>query len=170
LADITEAGPHGLRLDDFAERTSGVRFERDIKPWAIPCDVALPCATQNELGADDARALVNRGDVIAVAEGANMPCTEAAIETLRTANVMHLPGKAANAGGVLVSGLEMAQNAQRVPWDAERVDTELAERMQAIHDRCVENSSRQNPVDYAEGANVAAFRRLARAKAAQGWG
>ena len=137
------------------------------KPWAFPADIALPCATQNELDAEDAKALMAGGAKV-VAEGANMPCTAGAVAILRDAKALFLPGKAANAGGVAVSGMEMAQNAQRLPWTSERVGTHLQEIMRDVHTRCVRNAGEGKPVDYVRGANVAGFLRLAEAVEAQG--
>jgi glutamate dehydrogenase (NADP+) len=137
-------------------------------PWGIETDIALPCATQNELDDDDARALVD-GGVLLVGEGANMPCTAEATAYFTEAGVARLPGKLANAGGVSVSSFEMAQNAQLEPWSSEHVDQKLRDRMHAIHERCVEYGRDDGDVvDYERGANVASFLRLAEAMMAQG--
>jgi glutamate dehydrogenase (NADP+) len=134
----------------------------------VACDVALPCATQNEIGASDALALIANG-CIAVAEGANMPSTREAVERFRAARVLFAPGKAANAGGVAVSGLEMSQNSQRQSWDAERLELMLREIMQGIHERCLRfGQTGDGTVDYVKGANIAAFRKVADAMLAQG--
>lgn len=171
LADIIERQGQGDRLDAIAPDLSGAEFRPGAKPWAEACDVALPCATQNEVTEADAETLLRHDRFKVVAEGANMPCTAAAVAAFSAARrVVYLPGKAANAGGVVVSGLEMAMNAQREPWTEAEVDEALQERMKFIHRACVDNASRRDPVDYAEGANVAAFRRLAPAMLAQGWG
>src|SRR5690606_35367795 len=131
--------------------------------WSVPCDVALPCATQNELLNKDARALISNG-VIAVAEGANMPCTPDAAQTFREAGVLFGPGKAANAGGVATSALEMQQNASRDSWTFEQTQERLSHIMSSIHDRCAETAEEYGaPGDYALGANVAGFVRVAEA-------
>ena len=157
------------RISEYAERRGrSARFVPDGRVWDVPADVALPCATQNELTEADARQLVGNG-VKAVAEGANMPTTPEAVELLREAGVAFGPGKAANAGGVATSGLEMRQNAARQPWPFERVEQELAGIMKDIHDTCHETAERYGaPGDYALGANVAGFERVADAMLAQG--
>jgi glutamate dehydrogenase (NADP+) len=158
---------HYGRVDEYAERV-GARFLRGATPWRIPVDVALPCATQNELGADDARRLVANG-VACVAEGANMPCTTEAVDVFLQAKVMFGPGKAANAGGVATSGLEMTQNAQRLPWERHEVDARLRTIMQEIHVNCVLYGERQEGfVNYVDGANIAGFVKVADAMIAQG--
>jgi len=131
-------------------------------------DVALPCATQNEIGAADAAALVRNG-VRCVAEGANMPATRGAARAFAEAGVLYAPGKASNAGGVAVSGLEMSQNAMRLAWGADEVDARLQRIMRDIHATCVEHGRRgSGPVNYVDGANVAGFVRVAEAMLAQG--
>jgi glutamate dehydrogenase (NADP+) len=156
------------RLEDFA-REHKLPFERNASPWIVPVDVALPCATQNELTAGDARRLVASG-VKCVAEGANMPCTLEAVEVFRGARVLYAPGKAANAGGVATSGLEMTQNAQRLPWEREEVDERLRMIMHDIHEHCVAFGGRENgDVDYLDGANIAGFVKVADAMIAQGF-
>ena len=137
------------------------------RPWSIKADLAFPCATQNELEEADAQALVANG-LIALAEGANMPTTADAIEVLTSADVLFGPGKAANAGGVAVSGLEQTQNAQRISWTAEEVDARLREIMSNIHASCVRFGSDGKKIDYVKGANVAGFKKLAEAMSAQG--
>ena len=154
------------RIEDFAKRF-GLRYEAGKKPWHIPADIALPCATQNELGAKDARALVVNG-VRCVAEGANMPTTLEATRVLQDAGVLFAPGKAANAGGVAVSGLEMSQNAMRLAWPREEVERRLQDIMQRIHAACVEHGRNGSSIDYVRGANVAAFLKVAEAMRAQG--
>ena len=136
-------------------------------PWDLEVDVALPCATQNELRQEHARALV-AGGVSLVAEGANMPCTREAVSLFADAGVTRLPGKLANAGGVTVSSFEMAQNAQLEPWRREAVDEKLRERMEWMHSRCVEHGRDGGSIDYERGADVSAFLRLAAAMSAQG--
>lgn len=155
------------RLSEWAEGRGDVDYEADSRPWSLPCDVAMPCATQNEIDEDDARSLVSNG-VRVVCEGANMPTTAEATEVLREAGVLHAPGKAANAGGVAVSGLEMSQNAMRMSWSAERVDEELREIMRGIHERCVADGSEGDRIDYVHGANRAGFRKVAEAMLAYG--
>ena len=159
---------HG-RVRDFAQRF-GLRFEAGAKPWRFPAEIALPCATQNELDAHDAALLVKNG-VRCVAEGANMPSTPEAIRAFAEAGVLFGPGKAANAGGVAVSGLEMSQNAMRLAWPAEEVERRLRDLMRRIHDACVEHGAAgrgADAVDYVRGANIAGFVRVAEAMLAQG--
>lgn len=167
LARIASVKSGGGSLRDCIEEVGGENVAGS--PWQLECDVALPCATQHELTREDAQALV-RGGVRLVAEGANMPCTPDASRVLRESDLIFLPGKAANAGGVTVSGLEMAQNAQRVPWGRERVDEMLRHTMSSIHAQCVEYGTRGTRIDYVDGANIAAFRRLAQSMEAQGVG
>ena len=156
---------HG-RVADFARRF-GLRFEAGARPWRFPADIALPCATQNELDAEDARALVKSG-VRCVAEGANMPSTPEAIRVLEEAGVLFGPGKAANAGGVAVSGLEMSQNAMRLAWGRDEVERRLHDIMRRIHEACVEHGQTPAGIDYVRGANIAGFVRVAEAMLAQG--
>ncbi|NKY97854.1 NADP-specific glutamate dehydrogenase [Nocardiopsis alborubida] len=157
------------RISVYAERRGGgARYVEGGSVWDVPCDVALPSATQNELDADAALTLVRNG-VVAVAEGANMPTTPEAVKVLREAGVLFAPGKAANAGGVATSVLEMRQNARRTSWSFEHAEAELAETMAGIHDRCEEAAERYGaPGDYVLGANVAGFERVAGAMLAQG--
>jgi glutamate dehydrogenase (NADP+) len=158
---------HYGRVSDYA-RQVGVRFEAGVRPWHIPMDVALPCATQNELDATDAATLVRNG-VIAVAEGANMPTTVDAIKLFEHSGVLYAPGKASNAGGVSTSGLEMSQNAMRLSWTREEVDARLKEIMTGIHAACLKHGQRPDgSVSYADGANVAGFVKVAEAMLAQG--
>ncbi|RYY27600.1 MAG: NADP-specific glutamate dehydrogenase [Sphingomonadales bacterium] len=155
------------RVSDYAKRT-GARFEAGSKPWVVPCDVALPCATQNELDGDAAKTLIGNG-VICVAEGANMPCNADAIEAFEAAGVLFGPGKASNAGGVATSGLEMAQNAMRLSWPREEVDARLLEIMRGIHSTCVHYGQRPDgSISYVNGANIAGFVKVADAMLAQG--
>jgi glutamate dehydrogenase (NADP+) len=136
--------------------------------WEVPCDIALPCATQNELGEDGAKALLKNG-VIAVAEGANMPCTPGAIRLFREARVMFGPGKAANAGGVATSALEMQQNASRDSWTFAKTESRLEEIMAGIHNSCHQTAEEYGaPGDYVLGANIAGFLRVADAMQAMG--
>ncbi|WP_159944476.1 NADP-specific glutamate dehydrogenase [Nocardiopsis sp. FR6] len=157
------------RISVYAERRGGgARYVEGGSVWDVPCEVALPSATQNELNADAARTLAANG-VLAVAEGANMPTTPEAVRVFREAGVLFAPGKAANAGGVATSVLEMRQNARRTSWSFEHAEAELAETMAGIHDRCEEAAERYgSPGDYVLGANVAGFERVAGAMLAQG--
>jgi len=155
------------RLDSVA-RELGASHHPDTRPWQVECDIALPCAVQNELDDDDARHLLDSGCRL-VAEGANMPCTPRAVDRLLADNdVMFAPGKAVNAGGVAVSGLERSQNAQHLVWSKEEVDRRLVEIMKTIHQRCVEHGGHDGTVNYRRGANIAGFVRLADAMLAQG--
>ncbi|NJO89085.1 MAG: NADP-specific glutamate dehydrogenase [Chloroflexia bacterium] len=145
-----------------------VEFFPNKRPWEVKVDVALPCATQNELNGDDAKALIANG-VICVSEGANMPCTPEAIEAFQKAKVLFAPGKASNAGGVATSGLEMSQNSMRLGWTAEEVDKKLHTIMQDIHAACVKyGTEKDGYVDYVKGANIAGFVKVADAMLAQG--
>ena len=155
------------RLADFAAR-HGMAFESGKRPWHVPADIALPCATQNELDEADAKALIAHG-VRCVAEGANMPSTLEAADAFIHAGVLYAPGKASNAGGVATSGLEMSQNAMRLAWTHAEVDERLHSIMKDIHHNCVRHGERKDgSVNYVEGANVAGFVKLADAMLAQG--
>jgi len=158
------------RISEFAERHADrcVYYNRE-RPWRhVEADIAMPSATQNELDGDDARALLASG-VIAVSEGANMPSTPEAIREFQAARILYAPGKAANAGGVAVSGLEMAQNAQKVSWTAGEVDAKLRGIMADIHAQCLKyGTAPDGYVNYVKGANTAGFLRVARAMMAQG--
>lgn len=145
----------------------GLRFLPGQRPWALPCDIALPCATQNELDADDARALLANG-CVCVAEGANMPSTLEAVDIFIEAGILFAPGKASNAGGVATSGLEMSQNAMRLHWTAGEVDQRLHGIMQNIHHACVHYGEENGRVNYVKGANIAGFVKVADAMLAQG--
>ena len=168
LAELMEVKNHLYgRVGDYAART-GTRFEPGVRPWHVPVQVALPCATQNELTEDDAHLLIKNG-VICVAEGANMPCTNEAAKVFEAAGVLYAPGKASNAGGVATSGLEMSQNAMRLSWSAEEVDARLLMIMQGIHAACLKHGQRADgSVSYINGANVAGFVKVADAMLAQG--
>ncbi len=158
---------HYGRVADYAARTD-VRFEAGKRPWHVPVDIALPCATQNELNGDDAHTLIQNG-VLCVSEGANMPSTIEAAKAFEAAGVLYAPGKASNAGGVATSGLEMSQNAMRLSWTREEVDTRLLHIMQGIHAACVKYGKRPDgSVSYIDGANVAGFVKVADAMLAQG--
>ncbi|HRP29055.1 MAG TPA: NADP-specific glutamate dehydrogenase, partial [Burkholderiaceae bacterium] len=155
------------RLSDFAARF-GLSFEAGRRPWHVPTDIALPCATENELDLGDAQTLVANG-VVCVAEGANMPCTPEAMDAFQDAGRLYAPGKASNAGGVAVSGLEMSQNAQRLSWSAGDVDAKLHEIMMDIHENCVRHGRRADgTIDYVAGANIAGFVKVADAMLIQG--
>ena len=155
------------RVSQYAERV-GAKFIPGATPWHVPVDVALPCATQNELHAEDAKTLVKNG-VKCVAEGANMPSTAEAVDVFIENGVLYAPGKASNAGGVATSGLEMTQNAMRLSWTREEVDARLLEIMQGIHRACVEyGTGKDGKVNYVNGANIAGFVKVADAMPAQG--
>ncbi|MCD6557381.1 MAG: NADP-specific glutamate dehydrogenase [Bacteroidales bacterium] len=146
----------------------GVEFFPGKRPWEQKVDIALPCATQNELNAENAQKLIDNG-VICVGEGANMPCTPEAVEIFHKAKILYSPGKASNAGGVAVSGLEMSQNSMRYGWSSEDVDKKLHLIMKDIHDACVKYGTDENGwVDYVKGANIAGFVKVADAMLAQG--
>ncbi|MBO9514590.1 MAG: NADP-specific glutamate dehydrogenase [Variovorax sp.] len=168
LAELMEVKNHLYgRVSDYAERTK-TSFKPGVKPWFVPVDVALPCATQNELGIEDAATLIKNG-VQCVAEGANMPTTMEAIKRLQEAGVLYAPGKASNAGGVLTSGLEMSQNSMRLSWPREEVDRRLHDIMVGLHDTCVRHGQRADgKVNYVDGANIAGFVKVADAMLAQG--
>ena len=156
------------RIFEVADEFSEVQYFAGRKPWSVQCDVALPCATQNELDWADASALIDNG-VRVVCEGANMPATKEASRVLKESSVVHAPGKAANAGGVSVSGLEMSQNALRMSWTDERVDNELRTIMKDIHRLCVEHGDiGKGRIDYVDGANIAGFLKVAEALLAYG--
>ena len=156
------------RISEYAARRTGARYVEGGRPWAVPVDVAIPSATQNELGADDASALVANG-VRAVAEGANMPSTPEAIELLQSAGVLFGPGKAANAGGVATSALEMSQNAARQRWSFDDSEAKLRAIMADVHDSAFAAAEKfGRPGDYVVGANCAGFERVAHAMLAQG--
>jgi len=146
---------------------SGIDYVDGATPWHVPCEVAMPCATQNELDGDHAKTLIDNG-VRAVVEGANMPSTDEAVERFRESGVLFAPGKAANAGGVAVSGFEQSQNSVRMSWERDKVDGRLRDTMREIHSKCVDEMERGDDVDYADAANRAGFRRVADAMVAQG--
>lgn len=155
------------RIDAYAKEF-GCEFEEDKRPWGVPCDVAFPCATQNELEEKDAEMLVKNGCQV-VSEGANMPTTPGAIDAFREAKVLHAPSKAANAGGVAASGLEMSQNSQRYHWSRDEVDARLRDIMRNIHDQCAEEGGDDDGyTNYFRGANVAGFKKVADAMLAYG--
>ena len=156
------------RIREFAEEY-GCEYYEGERPWLrVKCDIAMPSATQNEIDGDDAEALVANG-CIAVSEGANMPSTPEAIKVFQNAKLLYAPGKAANAGGVSVSGLEMAQNSQKLNWSAEEVDEKLRGIMKDIHNQCVKYGTETDGyINYVKGANVAGFMKVANAMMAQG--
>ena len=155
------------RLSEMAAQFR-LNFRPGQRPWHLPCDIALPCATQNELDAEDARSLLKNG-CFCVAEGANMPSTLEAVDAFLAAGTLYAPGKASNAGGVATSGLEMSQNAMRLSWTRSEVDLRLHEIMKDIHGNCVRHGEREDgTVNYVEGANVAGFVKIADAMLAQG--
>lgn len=155
------------RIGEYAEKF-GCAFHQKQRPWAVPCDLAFPCATQNELSAEDARTLVSNG-VIAVAEGANMPTELAGIRIFQDAKILFGPAKAANAGGVAVSGLEQSQNAVRISWSREEVEGRLRDIMKSIHQNCVEHGrDGEGFVNYVQGANIGGFIKVADAMLAYG--
>jgi len=146
---------------------SGLRFQAGQRPWSLACDIALPCATQNELNLEDARTLLSNG-CVCVAEGANMPTTLDAVDLFIEHGTLFAPGKASNAGGVAVSGLEMSQNAMRLHWSEGEVDEKLHGIMQSIHNACVRHGESDGQVNYVKGANIAGFVKVADAMLAQG--
>jgi glutamate dehydrogenase (NADP+) len=155
------------RIKEYAEHFGCEYFEGE-KPWGVPCDIALPCAIQNEINEDDANVLVNNGCML-VAEGANMPSTPEAITVFQSNGILYAPGKASNAGGVAVSGLEMSQNSIRMYWTKEEVEGRLRVIMQNIHEQCRQYGKSVNGhIDYVKGANIAGFLSVADAMLAEG--
>ncbi len=155
------------RISEYVKKYPTAKFYKNKTPWGIPCDIALPCATQNELNKKDAENLINNG-CICVSEGANMPCTPEAISVFRKNKLLYAPGKASNAGGVAVSGLEMAQNSLRYSWSREEVDNKLKDIMLDIHNSCITHGQEKDYVNYEKGANIAGFIKVADAMLAQG--
>ena len=155
------------RISEYVEKFKKAEFYKNKTPWTIPCEIALPCATQNELNLDDAKILVKNG-CICISEGANMPCTPDSIMFFKKNKLLYAPGKASNAGGVAVSGLEMAQNSLRYSWSREEVDNKLKEIMFDIHNSCFEYGNENGFIDYEKGANIAGFIKVADAMLAQG--
>lgn len=156
------------RISEYATEFRSATFHAGKTPWGVPCDVALPCATQNELLGDDARALIANG-CIAVSEGANMPTDLDGVHAFKQARILYAPGKAANAGGVAVSGLEMSQNSERRAWKEEELQVLLLDIMTGIHDRCLTYGRIDDDyVDYVRGANIAGFKKVADAMLAFG--
>ena len=157
------------RIEEYAAKFGAEFHGNEARPWSVPGQLAVPCATQNEINADDARTMLGNG-IIAVSEGANMPTELEAVHLFQEARIMFAPGKAANAGGVGVSGLEMSQNSARITWKEEELQKLLRDIMQSIHDRCVKYGSNGNDkyVDYVKGANIGGFVKVADAMIAQG--
>ena len=156
------------RISEYVKKYTNAIFNKGSNPWSTPCDIALPCATQNELDKSDAETLISNG-CICVSEGANMPSTKDAISVFHNAKILFAPGKASNAGGVATSGLEMTQNSLRYHWSREEVDEKLKEIMLNIHNSCIEYGKGDDGyIDYVKGANIAGFVKVADAMLAQG--
>jgi len=155
------------RIKEYAEKFPGAEYHEGKRPWNVPCKVALPCAIENEISADDAKTLVDNG-CICVAEAANMPTVPEGVEIFQAAKLLFGPGKAANAGGVATSGLEMSQNASHINWSREEVDAKLKTIMASIHSACVEHGTEGEHIDYVRGANIAGFLKVADAMLDQG--
>ena len=156
------------RISDYVKKYPSAKFVEGKRPWEVKCDIALPCATQNELNEEEAKTLVANG-CFCVAEGANMPSTPEAVTIFQNAKILFAPGKASNAGGVATSGLEMSQNSLRLSWSSEEVDERLKGIMKNIHEACVKYGSDGNGyVDYVKGANIAGFVKVADAMLGQG--
>ena len=157
---------HRGRIYEYAEKF-GCEFMEGKRPWSVSCDIALPCATQNEIDKDNAKTLVKNG-CICISEGANMPTEPDAVDFLQKNNVLFGPGKASNAGGVAVSGLEMSQNSMRINWTRDEVDNKLNDIMKHIHEACVSHGSENGSVNYVKGANIAGFIKIADSMLDQG--
>jgi glutamate dehydrogenase (NADP+) len=156
------------RISEYVDQYPGATYHKGQKPWGVKCDVALPCATQNELDGEEAKSLIE-GGCICVAEGANMPSTPEAIHAFHEAEILFAPGKASNAGGVATSGLEMSQNSLRISWTRDEVDERLKDIMEKIHNSCLEYGMEENGYcNYVKGANIAGFVKVADAMLAQG--
>jgi glutamate dehydrogenase (NADP+) len=156
------------RIKEYVEKYPQATYYPDERPWRIPCDIALPCATQNEIEKADAENLVKNG-CFCVAEGANMPSTPEAIRIFQSNGLLYSPGKASNAGGVATSGLEMSQNSMRQKWTAEEVDDALQRIMSDIHAACIKYGTEENGyINYVKGANIAGFIKVANAMVDQG--
>ncbi len=155
------------RIQEYCDKYPKAKYFEGQRPWGIKCDIALPCATQNELNEQEAKTLVQNGCIL-VAEGANMPSTPEAIEVFLQAKIMYAPGKASNAGGVATSGLEMTQNSMRLPWSREEVDARLHQIMIDIHSTCVKYGKQGDYINYVKGANIGGFIKVADAMIAQG--
>jgi glutamate dehydrogenase (NADP+) len=156
------------RISEYVKKFPSAKFIKGKTPWGEKCDVALPCATQNELNGTDAKTLLSNGCFV-VSEGANMPSDLDAVHAFLKAKILYAPGKASNAGGVATSGLEMSQNSLRMNWTREEVDAKLKAIMSNIHDACIKYGKDENGyVDYVKGANIAGFVKVADAMLAQG--
>ncbi len=155
------------RIQEYCEKYPKAKYVEGQRPWGEKCDIALPCATQNELNEEEAKTLVKNGCYL-VAEGANMPSTPEAVEVFLNAKIMYAPGKASNAGGVATSGLEMTQNSMRLPWSREEVDARLHQIMKDIHSTCVKYGTEGDFINYVKGANIGGFIKVADAMIAQG--
>ncbi|WP_299800376.1 NADP-specific glutamate dehydrogenase [uncultured Maribacter sp.] len=156
------------RISEYADKYASAEFHKGKTPWEVKCDIALPCATQNELNQQDAKNLLKNG-CMCVAEGANMPCDTDAVHEFNNAKILFAPGKASNAGGVATSGLEMSQNSLRISWTREEVDERLKDIMEDIHDSCIEfGKEKDGFCNYVKGANIAGFVKVADAMLAQG--
>ncbi|MBO0341882.1 NADP-specific glutamate dehydrogenase [Muricauda lutimaris] len=155
------------RISEYADKYPSAEYHKGETPWKVACDIALPCATQNELDGDAAKTLIKNG-CIAVAEGANMPSTPEAVHAFHDAKILFAPGKASNAGGVATSGLEMSQNSLRISWTREEVDKRLKGIMSDIHDACMQYGDEDGYCNYVKGANIAGFVKVADAMLAQG--
>ena len=156
------------RISEYADKYPSAKFVKGARPWEVKVDVALPCATQNELDESDAKKLLANG-CMCIAEGANMPSTPEAIEAIQKAKILYAPGKASNAGGVATSGLEMSQNSLKLGWSREEVDARLLQIMKDIHSTCVKyGTAADGSIDYVKGANVGGFMKVAKAMIAQG--
>ncbi len=156
------------RINEYVEKYPKAKFFKGKTPWGIKCEVAMPCATQNEVNGEDAKTLLNNGCYV-VSEGANMPSRPEAIEAFQGAKILYAPGKASNAGGVATSGLEMSQNSLRINWTRDEVDERLKKIMKDIHDSCIKFGKKDDGyIDYVTGANIAGFVKVADAMLAQG--
>lgn len=156
------------RISEYVDKYTNAKYFKGERPWSVPCDIALPCATQNELNGEEAKQLIDNG-CMCVSEGANMPSTPEAIHEFQKGKILFAPGKASNAGGVATSGLEMSQNSLRISWTREEVDSRLKDIMEDIHDSCLEYGKNDDgSIDYIKGANIAGFVKVADAMLAQG--
>jgi len=156
------------RISDYVTKYPNAKYVAGKRPWEVKCDIALPCATQNELNEEEAKMLIENG-CMCVAEGANMPTTPEAVEVFQHAKILFAPGKASNAGGVATSGLEMSQNSIRLSWTSVEVDEKLKTIMADIHEACVKyGKDSTGYVDYVKGANIAGFVKVADAMLGQG--
>jgi glutamate dehydrogenase (NADP+) len=156
------------RISEYTEKYPNAKFVAGDRPWSVKCDIALPCATQNELNGDEAKELIKNG-CMCISEGANMPSTPEAIHEFQKGKILFAPGKASNAGGVATSGLEMSQNSLRLSWSRKEVDDKLQDIMEDIHDSCVQYGENEDgTIDYIKGANIAGFVKVADAMLAQG--